>query len=225
MGNDHRRVRRAALVRIGAFAAVLVVAFAIASATGSIPSAHRIREWGEGLGPLGPVLFVPLFVLLNFFVTWPILAGAAGVVFGTAVGTPVSVAGVTLAALAQMAVARYLAGDAVGRLLPARVARFEEFLERRGLVAVLYSRLVPALPWGAVNYGAGLIRVRFRDLALGCLIGSPPKVFAYVALGGSLTDLGSPEAKVAVAVLVTVAVLGIVLARRQVRGTRPRMND
>jgi uncharacterized membrane protein YdjX (TVP38/TMEM64 family) len=225
MDDRDRRARRAALVRIAGFAGALAIAFGIASATGTIPSAHRIRAWGEGLGPLGPALFVPLFVALNFVVAWPILAGAAGVVFGTAVGTPVSIAGVTLAAIAQMAVARYLAGDAVGRLLPERVARFEEFLERRGMVAVLYSRIVPALPWGAVNYGAGLTRVRFRDLGVGSLLGSPPKVFAYVALGGSLTNLGSTEAKVAVAVLIAIAIVGLVLARRQVRGPRPRPSD
>jgi len=213
--------RRAAYLRIAAFAATVAVAFAIASATGSLPSADDVREWGDGLGPLAPVLFVGLFVALNFLVTWPILAGAAGVVFGTAVGTAVSLAGVTLAAVAQMAIARYLAGPAVGRLLPARVARFEAFLERRGLVAALYSRIIPALPWGAVNYGAGLTRVRFRELALGTLIGAPPKVFAYVALGGSLTDLGSTEAKAAVGVLLAAAAVGLVIARRQVLAERP----
>jgi uncharacterized membrane protein YdjX (TVP38/TMEM64 family) len=213
--------RRAAFIRIAAFAAVVAVAFAIASATGSIPSADEVRQWGDDLGPLAPLLFVGLFVALNFLITWPILAGAAGLLFGTALGTAVALAGVTLAGLAQMAVARYLAGDAVGHLLPDRVARFEPVLERRGLVAVLYSRIVPAVPWGAVNYGAGLTRVRFRDLAQGTLIGGPPKVFAYVALGGSLTDLGSTEAKVALAVLLVVAALGLVIARRQVLAERP----
>ncbi len=213
--------RRAAFIRIAAFAAVVAVAFGVVSATGSIPSAADVREWGEGLGPLAPALFVGLFVALNFVITWPILAGAAGLVFGTALGTVVALAGVTMAGLTQMAVARYLAGDAVGHLLPARVSRFEPVLERRGLVAVLYSRIVPAFPWGAANYGAGLTRVRFRDLALGTLMGGPPKVFAYVALGGSLTDLGSTEAKVALAVLLVVAAVGLVIARRQVLAERP----
>ena len=61
------------------------------------------------------------------------------------------------------------------------------------------SRIVPVLPLGIVNFSAGLTRLRYRDLALGTVIGGAPKVFAYVALGGSLSDLRSPEAIVAIA--------------------------
>ena len=52
------------------------------------------------------------------------------------------------------------------------------------------SRIVPLLPFGLVNFSAGLTRLRYRDLALGTVVGAAPKVFAYVALGGSLSDLG-----------------------------------
>lgn len=209
--------RRFALLRLGAFAALMVGAFAVVSLTGSLPGAGDVREWGEDLGPLGPVLFVPLFVALNFLVAWPILAGGAGLVFGTAVGTPVALAGVTLASLAQMAVSRFLAGDQVGRLIPARVKRVEQVIERGGAVSIMYSRIVPALPWGAVNYVAGLTRLRFPQMALGTVVGGAPKVFGYTALGGSLSNLGSTEAKVAIAVMVALALVGVVAARRQLR--------
>ena len=55
---------------------------------------------------------------MNFVVAWGILAGAGGLLFGTVAGWPLALAGVTLAALAQMAVARRLAKDHGGRLLP-----------------------------------------------------------------------------------------------------------
>jgi uncharacterized membrane protein YdjX (TVP38/TMEM64 family) len=82
------------------------------------------------------------------------------------------------------------------------------------------SRIVPALPWGVVNYSAGLTRLRFRDLAVGTLIGGAPKVFAYTALGGSLADLASPEAIVAIALLVVLALAGAMFVRRQVAAER-----
>ena len=37
-----------------------------------------------------------------------------------------------------------------------------------------------------------------------------PRTFAWVALGGSLDDLGSPEARIAIALLVAMAVIGAV---------------
>jgi uncharacterized membrane protein YdjX (TVP38/TMEM64 family) len=212
--------RRVALLRIAIYAALVGALFAVAVATGSLPSADDARDFGEGLGGFAVAAYVPLFVVANFLVTWPILAGAGGLLFGTAVGTPLVLAGVTLAALAQMAVARQLAGEHAGALLPRRVRGLETFLERNGGVAVMESRVVPLLPYGLVNYSAGVTRLRFREMAAGTAIGAAPKVFAYTALGGSLADLASPEAIVAVALLVLLAIGGAVFVRRQIVAER-----
>jgi uncharacterized membrane protein YdjX (TVP38/TMEM64 family) len=207
--------RRVALRRIALYAAVVAIVFAAAAVTGSLPTPDEVRDRGEELGDFAYVAFVPLFVLVNFVITWPILAGAAGLMFGTAAGTPLALAGVTGAALAQMFVARHLAAGHHGALLPRRTRVIEDFLTRNGAVAVLESRIVPLLPYGLVNYSAGLTRLRFRDMAAGTVVGAAPKVFGYVALGGSLTNLGSPEALVAVALLAALAVGGALVVRRQ----------
>jgi uncharacterized membrane protein YdjX (TVP38/TMEM64 family) len=213
--------RRPAIRRIALYAAALGVAFGIAAATGSIPSSDEAREFGDSLGPAAPFLFIPLFVLANFIVAWFILAGAAGLLFGTALGTPLALAGVTLAALTQMAVARHLAGEHRGRLLPKRTKRIENFLTENGAVAVMESRIVPLLPYGVVNYSGGLTHLSYRDMALGTLIGAAPKVFAYTALGGSLDDLSSPEALTAIALLVILGIAGAVFVRAQLAASRP----
>ena len=109
--------RRGAFIRIAAYACVLAVIVGTALVTGSLPSPEELRDWGDGLGDLGYVAFVPLFVLANFVIAWPILAGAAGLLFGTAVGTPLALAGLTAASLAQMFVSRRLAAGHQGGLL------------------------------------------------------------------------------------------------------------
>jgi uncharacterized membrane protein YdjX (TVP38/TMEM64 family) len=207
--------RRAALLRIGVYAGLMATAFVVVLATGSLPSAQEARDFGESLGDWALLAYVPLFVLANFLITWPILAGAGGLLFGTAAATPLALAGVTLAALAQMAVARHLAGEHAPRLIPRRIQGLDAFLEKNGAVAVMESRIVPFLPYGVVNYSAGITRLRYRDMALGTVIGAAPKVFAYVALGGSLSNPTSPEAIVAVALLVALALGGAFLVRRQ----------
>lgn len=190
--------------------------FLVAALTGSLPTPSEARNWGEELGDFGYVAFVPLFVLVNFIVTWPILAGSAGLLCGTAAGTPLALAGVTCAALTQMFVARRLAAGHHGNLLPARTRGVEDFLTRHGAVAVMESRIVPLLPYGAVNYSAGLTHLEYRQMALGTVIGAAPKVFAYTALGGSLDNLGSPEALVAFALLAFLALAGALFVRRQI---------
>ena len=208
--------RRVAFRRMAIYAATIGVLFAVAAATGSLPSPDEARDWGEGLGDFAYVAFVPLFVAANFLLTWPILAGAAGLLFGTAPGTPLALTGVTCAALAQMFVARRLAAGHHGNLLPERTKAVEDFLTRHGAVAVMESRIVPLLPYGLVNYSAGLTHLQFRDMAVGTFIGAAPKVFAYTALGGSLGNLGSPEAIVAIALLAALGLAGALFVRRQI---------
>jgi uncharacterized membrane protein YdjX (TVP38/TMEM64 family) len=208
--------RRVAIRRIAVYGAAVGSVFLVLAATGSLPSPDEARDWGEGLGDWAYFAFVPLFVLVNFVVTWPILAGAGGLLFGAATGTPLVLAGVTGAALAQMFVARRLASGHHGSLLPRRTRPVEDFLIRHGRVAVMESRIVPLLPWGLVNYSAGLTHLPYRDMAIGTVIGGAPKVFAYVALGGSLSDLRSPEAIVAVALLAALALAGALFVRRQI---------
>jgi uncharacterized membrane protein YdjX (TVP38/TMEM64 family) len=208
--------RGVAITRVVGFGALIGAALLTLAVTGSLPTPREVSDWGDDLGGAAYVAFVPLFVVANFVIAWPILAGAAGLLFGTAAGTPLTLAGVTAASLAQMFVARRLAAGHHGHLLPKRTRPVEEFLTRHGKVAVMESRIVPLIPWGIVNYSAGLTHFHYRDLALGTVVGGAPKVFAYVALGGSLTNLTSPEAIVAVAVLAVLAVTGALFVRRQI---------
>ena len=210
-----------ARLRLAIYAALVLGLFVVATASGRLPSADEVRDWGDGLGWAGPIVFVPAAACaLCLFFPGPVLAGAAGLLFGTAGGTPVALAFIVLGAVMQMSISRYLAGDAASQLLPERVKRFDAFIEERGFWEVFYMRLAPAIPYNLVNYGAGLTSLRLRAMAAGTAVGAAPRSFAWVALGGNLDDLGSTEAKVAIALLVSMALGGAVLARRQLAAER-----
>jgi uncharacterized membrane protein YdjX (TVP38/TMEM64 family) len=222
MGDPLRRTR----LRILAFAAIIGALAAAAALSGALPSAREVRDFGESLGWGAYVLWIPLTAVLNATVVpGPVLAGAAGLLFGTAVGTPIAIAASAFTAVFEMFVGRRLAGAEVGRVLPERVRRIDDFLERRGFWAVLYIRLAPGIPYTMTNYGAGLTRLRYRDMAAGTAIGAGPRTFAYVALGGSLGNFGSPESIAAIVLLVVIGVVGLVLLRRQIRAERARGDE
>jgi uncharacterized membrane protein YdjX (TVP38/TMEM64 family) len=213
-------VERARL-RLVVFALLVLGLFVAATVSGRLPSAEEVRDWGDGLGWAGPLVFIPAAACgLCLFLPGPALAGAAGLLFGTAGGTPVALTFIVLGAVMQMSISRYLAGDSAAQLLPERVKRFDQFIEERGFWAVFYMRLAPAIPYNLVNYGAGLTSLKVRAMAAGTGVGALPRTFAWVALGGSLDDLGSTEAKVAIALLVAMALGGAVLARRQLASER-----
>lgn len=212
---------RGARLRLAALAVLVGGLFAVAALSGSLPNAERVRDWADGFGAAGPVLFVAGgAALLCLLVPGPVVAGAAGLLFGTALGTPIGLGAVVAGAVAQLSIARYLAGDAAAHLLPERVRGIDAFMERHGFWAVFYVRLAPAIPYNLVNYGAGLTRLRVRDMAAGTAVGAAPRTFAWVALGGNIDDLSAPEAKAAIALLVVMAVVGAVLARRRILAER-----
>ena len=207
---------RAARLRLAALGTLALGLFAAATLSGRLPDPNAVRDWADGFGAAGPLLYVVLgAALLSAFVPGAVVAGAAGLLFGTAGGTPVALLAAVLGAVVQMSITRHVAGDAAAHLLPERVRRIDDFIARRGFWAVLYMRLAPAIPYTLVNYGAGLTRLRLRDMAAGTAVGAAPRTFAWTALGGSIDDLGSPEAKAAIALLVAIALVGVVLARRQ----------
>jgi uncharacterized membrane protein YdjX (TVP38/TMEM64 family) len=52
-----------------------------------------------------------------------------------------------------------------------------------GLFYMFAVRLQPIIPYGLVNFAAGLTSVRFRDYLLGTILGTVPGVLPFVMLG------------------------------------------
>jgi uncharacterized membrane protein YdjX (TVP38/TMEM64 family) len=208
--------RRLAALRIVVLS-LLVVCTAVFWLSGWAPSADEMRDWGDDLGAAAPLVWPPLFALVNFLVPWPVIAAATGLIFGTAAGTALALAGVLLASSLSYTIARHVAGEALRARVLRRMPRIDAMLERNGFLAVFYSRLVPGVPWGLVNYAAGIARVRLRDLLTATVVAGTPKIYAYVALGGNLDDLSRPEAIVAISLWVALAIVGLFVARRQFR--------
>jgi uncharacterized membrane protein YdjX (TVP38/TMEM64 family) len=202
--------RGAALARVGGLAALLVSLVAALALSGSL-SPERVRDWVDGFGAAGPVVFICLSALLTVALfPGPLLAGASGLLFGTALGTPISIAAATLGASLAFSLSRWWAHDAVLALAGPRLLALRDVLARRGFLSVLYARIAPGVPYNLVNYAAGLTAIPLRTFAAATALGASPRAFAYTALGGSLDDLGSPEAIVAICLLVAMAIGGLV---------------
>ena len=212
--------RRLALLRLAVLGGALVTFVGVLVLSGSI-SADRVRDWVEGYGAAGPLVFIAISASLTVVLfPGPVLAAASGLLFGTALGTPVSIASATLGATIAFSLSRWWGHDAVVALAGPRIQALRGWVGRRGFLTVLYARIAPGVPYTLVNYAAGLTPIALRAFVLATAIGVAPRAFAYTALGGSLGNLRSPEAYIAIAVLVVMAVGGLVLARRDLARSR-----
>ncbi|HEX2103599.1 MAG TPA: TVP38/TMEM64 family protein [Solirubrobacteraceae bacterium] len=213
--------RASAGLRVAALGVALATFVAVVLLSGGL-SAERVRSWVDGYGAAGPLVFIAVSASLTVFLfPGPVLAAASGLLFGTALGTPVSIASATLGATLAFSLSRWWAHDAVVALAGPRLAALRAWVGRRGFLTVLYARIAPGVPYTLVNYAAGLTPILLRSFVAATAIGVAPRAFAYTALGGSLGDLRSPEALVAVAVLVGMAAGGLALARRDLRRAGP----
>lgn len=213
------------MLRLVVLAALVGALFLALALTGGF-SSERVQDTVEGAGLLAPIAFVVVSAALTVgLFPGTLLAGASGLLFGTALGTPVAIAAATLGACVAFAISRRFGADAVDELSGRRVRVVQDWIAARGFLAILYARILPAMPFALVNYAAGLTRVRLTTFATATAIGCAPRAFAWVALGGSLDDLGSPEALIALAVLVAMGGGGLVVAWRDVRARRGLMSS
>lgn len=202
--------------------AVLSAAIAAASAVGIILAGRAeggVREAIDAAGPAAPVAFVALYVVLTvLFFPGAVVTAAGGAAFGAALGTLLAVIGATIGATAAFLIGRRLGREQVGDIAGRRIESIDRWLARHGFLAVLYLRLIPVVPFNALNYAAGVTGVRVRHYVWGTAVGIVPGAFAYAALGSSLGDPTSPEFIAALGLVVLLAV-GAPLLQRLLRAS------
>jgi uncharacterized membrane protein YdjX (TVP38/TMEM64 family) len=171
--------------------------FLVARAAGGYLPAFA--AWVEGLGALGPLVFVAGYAVATVaLVPGSLLTLAGGAIFGIVQGTLWVMLGASLGAIAAFLVARYLARGAVERRL-ARYPRFgalDRAIARQGRRIVFLLRLSPVFPFALLNYALGLTRVRLFDYALAC-IGMLPGTLLYVYYGKVVGDVAAIAAGMA----------------------------
>ncbi len=145
-------------------------------------------------GIYAPLIFIAFYTLrpLIFFPS-SLLCFASGITFGPFLGTLYTVIGASLGTFVAFGIARLLGRTTVTRLLHGRLAHFDQKASEKGFQVILFTRLVPVLPFDAVNYGAGLSQIKFCDFALATLLGLAPHAYVYNYIGDALLDIGSPQ--------------------------------
>lgn len=194
---------------------------ALASRTRALALLAAIRRWPTpGLAPL---VFVTVYTAAAALaLPGSALTLAGGALYGLWPGLLLNWAGAVLGATLAFLLARRLGRDFVARRLKGRAAALDEGAGRHGFRAILFLRLVPLVPFNALNYGAGLSAVRARDYVAASAIGMLPGAFAYTyfaeaILAGSLEARRSAYLHVllAGALLLALSLLPLLWRRRQ----------
>lgn len=142
------------------------------------------KAWIQGLGWIGPVVFMLLYALATvLFFPGSIMTASGGALFGPLWGTLINLAGATLGATLAFVIARYLAADWVSKKTGGKLKTLVEGVESEGWRFVAFVRLVPLFPFNLLNYALGLTRIRLLTYVITSFVCMAPGGFAYTYIG------------------------------------------
>ncbi len=179
---------RSAALRAGTLALLGLTLVVLAVVLGP-PDIDAVRARVDRAGAWGPVVYFATYAAIAL-IPCPkaLLTAAGGALFGLWAGAGLALGAALLGAVVAFALGRILGRQAVDRLTRGRLAQVDALLRDHGLASVLVVRLVPLVPFIAINYAAGLSGVRPRHYVLGTAVGMIPGSLAYAALGAYGTD-------------------------------------
>lgn len=150
----------------------------------------RLLAWTEGvagLGPVGPLVIVGVFVLggcLMFPVL--VLIAVTAMALGPVPGFLTALAGSLASAAVVFWIGRLTGGRLVRRFGGPGLDRASHWFARQGVLAVAVIRLVPTAPFTVVNLVAGASHLRFAHFLAGTAIGMSPGVLAFSLFGSQM---------------------------------------
>jgi uncharacterized membrane protein YdjX (TVP38/TMEM64 family) len=183
--------RSAAFLRLALFIVLLVALWTAVRLLGldAYVSAERIgtsiRNAREV--PFAAALFVVAYIAVTTIGLPALpLTLAGGAIFGVAAGIALTWLGATLGATGAYLLARLLGGDALRRLLGNRAGSLDRLLGDGAFLTMLRLRLIPVVPFNALNFGAGLAGVRLTHYMAATAIGILPGTSVYSYFADSL---------------------------------------
>lgn len=151
---------------------------------------QQLQKWLETMGIFAPVIYIVLYTVGTLLIlpSTPLnLTG--GAIFGIWWGTLWTTIAALVAAIAAFAFTRTIGRELVSHKLAERWSAVDAEIRQGGLFYLFAIRLLPIIPYGIVNFVAGLTSIKFKDYLIGTLLGTLPGVLPFVMMGAGITEL------------------------------------
>ncbi len=150
----------------------------------------EVQSWGVW----GPLAYVALYAFgPSFLVPGAVMTIAGGLAFGALWGAAWSLVGADLGALIAFGAGRLLGRSFVENVIGDRFRKLLERLARNGFYIILYLRIVPVIPYNALNLLAGASPITFSDYFWASAVGLIPGTILFALLGDALWHPTQPR--------------------------------
>ena len=144
-----------------------------------------------------PITMILLYSGIYIAVTAASIPGAliltllGGAIFGFALGSVIVLISATIGATIAFLVARYLFDDLVQNRMGDRLTSIRENFRKEGALYLFSLRLVPVIPFFAINLLMGLTSIKTSTYFGASLIGMAPGTMVFINTGTQLAKLDS----------------------------------
>ncbi|ORI10784.1 TVP38/TMEM64 family protein [Campylobacter concisus] len=199
-------MKQTRLLKFAIIAAIMLVAVFLMQKIG-------VSELRELIGEhvlFAPMIYVLCFAILPIFLfPVPVLAVVAGAVFGLFAGSLYTIIGAMINSVLMFYIARFLGFRAVSDFTQNSKSKILKTLGEPGgkFSLILILRLMPLVPYNALNYACGVMNVSLRDYVVATFVGIVPATFIMVNLGEKALDMRSNGFIIACVLMAALVVL------------------
>ncbi|MEG0775672.1 TVP38/TMEM64 family protein [Clostridium sp.] len=176
---------------------------------------ENVKNFVNSYGILAPVVYIILFTL-SAVTLFPdsVLAIAGGMCFGLSGGFIFTLLGALGGATFAYFLAKTLDQNFIKKVVKKDMSKLENAMKKGGFYIIFILRLIPLVPFDVISYCAGFAGIKYKDFALGTLVGTIPGIFVYINLGDKATEIGSSSFYLSIALLLALIVGSLFLKKK-----------
>jgi uncharacterized membrane protein YdjX (TVP38/TMEM64 family) len=155
---------------------------------------EQLKIWLQEMGIWAPIIYIFLYTVGTLLIlpSTPLnLTG--GAFFGAWWGTLWTTLAAVIAAVVAFAFTRSIGREIVAKRMAGKGKAIDAEMHQGGLFYMFAIRLLPIIPYGLVNFTAGLTSISFHDYLLGTVLGTVPGVLPFVMMGSGMKALSQGE--------------------------------
>ena len=201
-----RSLKQTRLLKFTIIAAIILAAAFLMQKIG----VSELRELIGEHAIFAPMIYVLCFAILPIFLfPVPILAVVAGTAFGLFAGSLYTIIGAMINSVLMFYIARFLGFRAVSDFTQNSKSKILKTLGEPGgkFSLILILRLMPLVPYNALNYACGVMNVSLREYVVATFVGIVPATFIMVNLGEKALDMRSNGFIIACVLMAALVVL------------------
>lgn len=157
----------------------------------ALKSPENIKKMIIGYGKYGVLVFIGLQILqvVAFFIPGEIIQVAGGYIYGTLMGSLISLLGITIGSIIIYGICNKYGKPFVQKIISDKDIKFFDNIKNKGnikyIIFILY--LIPGLPKDALAYICGVSDIKGKDFLLYSTLGRIPGIIISAYFGYNIT--------------------------------------